>query len=272
MPVHADLHTHSKYSDGTAAPAEVVRRARVSGVSVLVLTDHDTLGGVAQAREAAKAAGIRFGAGIEINTAERDMAHVLGYGIDPENKKLLELLAVFRARRDSRIGKIVQRLRDAGVDITMEEVQGASTESLGRPHVADALRRKKIVHSRSEAFQKYLSQTGSAYVPPMGPTVAEAIAAIKAAGGWASLAHPLTVGKDAPIGDWVDMGLEGIEAYYGSHTGGQVEKVRAMAAKYKLLETGGSDYHGPGTGRERVGGVAFPDDVFARFAERLNLS
>jgi predicted metal-dependent phosphoesterase TrpH len=270
--VLADLHTHSTYSDGTTVPREVVRRAKGRGVEVLVLSDHDSVSGVAEAAEAAKELGMRFGAGIEINTCEDDMVHILGYGIDIGSPRFKDRLEEFRSRRVSRIGLIVERLQALGVDLTLEEVQGGSLESLGRPHVADALRRKKIVKNRGEAFQRYLKKGAEAYVAPMGPTALEAIETIESAGGFASLAHPLTVAKDAPMGDWVDAGLKALEVHYVSHTGPQREKLAELAQRYSLEMTGGSDYHGPGTGREDIGGVAFPDEVFARFEGRLKLS
>ncbi len=272
MARHADLHCHSRRSDGTLEPAEVVRRARKAGVTVLVLTDHDSVSGCPEAAAEAARQGMRFGCGIEINTAEGDGIHVLGYGIDPASATLAERLSEFRARRQKRAGLIVDKLREQGVDISFEDVRMESVETLGRPHVADALRRKGLVKDRGEAFRRWLAKGAAAYVDPMGPTVAEAVAAIKGAGGWASLAHPGTVKKDFDLSPWVEQGLEGVEAYYLAHTGPQVERFVQTARRYGLLCTGGSDYHGPGTGRENQGGVEIPDEDLRGLSERLNLS
>lgn len=273
MKSRADLHLHSTFSDGTLTPTRLVRAAKKKGLNTLVLTDHDSVGGCAEGRAAAKDEGLRFGFGIEINTREADMVHILGYGIDPEFPTLIERLAEFRNRRFKRIRRIIGRLRDEHkIDIEFDEVRVKSTETLGRPHVADILVRKKAVRSRSEAFQKYLQRGAAAYVDPMGPTAEEAIEAIRAAGGWASLAHPLTTPYKERLGDWKDAGLEGLEAYYGSHTGPQITRLLETAEKFSLIPTGGSDFHGPGSGREAIGGIAIPDDVFARFEDRLKLS
>ncbi|MEE8424794.1 MAG: PHP domain-containing protein [Elusimicrobiota bacterium] len=273
MKSRADLHLHSTFSDGTLTPTQLVRAAKKKGLKTIVLTDHDSVGGCAEGRAAATKEGLRFGFGIEINTREADMVHILGYGIDPESPALTERLSEFRRRRRERIRRIVGRLRDEHqIDIDFDEVRVKSTETLGRPHVADVLIRKKAVRSRSEAFQKYLQRGAAAYIDPLGPTAEEAIEAIKGAGGWASLAHPLTTAYKERLEAWTRAGLEGFEVYYGSHTGPQTARLLATAEKFDLIPTGGSDYHGPGSGRESIGGIAIPDDVFARFEDRLKLS
>ncbi|MBI5595057.1 MAG: PHP domain-containing protein [Elusimicrobia bacterium] len=272
MGCSADLHCHSRRSDGSLEPAEVVRRAHKAGVSLLVLTDHDSVSGYDEARAEAGRLGMSFGAGIEINTGEADGVHILGYGIDPASPALAERLKEFRVRREKRVAVMVERLRGLGLDLTLDEVRGESTETLGRPHIADALKRKKLVKDRGDAFKRYLTRGSAAYVDPMGPTVAEAVAAIKSAGGWASLAHPGTVKKDFDLAPWVEQGLEGIEAFYLAHTRPQMARFCESAKRYGLVTTGGSDYHGPGTGREDLGGVALPEESLAGFRERLGLT
>ncbi|MBI3297982.1 MAG: PHP domain-containing protein [Elusimicrobia bacterium] len=272
MAKNADLHCHSRRSDGSLEPAEVVRRAHKAGIALLVLSDHDSVSGFPEARVEAARLGMDFACGIEINTGEADGVHVLGYGFDPYSAVLAGRLEEFRARRERRAGIIVERLNALGVELTLEEVRGESTETLGRPHVADALRRKKLVKDRAEAFKRYLVPGAAAYVAPMGPTVAEAIAAIKGAGGWASLAHPGTVKRDIDLAPWVEQGLEGIEAYYKAHTGPQIDRFLEAAKRFGLLATGGSDFHGPGTGREDLGGVEIPDAELAVLRERLRVA
>lgn len=267
----ADLHCHSRRSDGTLEPAEVVRRAKKAGVGLLVLTDHDSVSGYDEARAEAARQGLSFACGIEINTCEADGVHVLGYGFDPASPALAERLTDFRARRQGRVALIVERLNAMGVELTIDEVRGESTETLGRPHIADALRRKKVVKDRGEAFKRFLGHEAQAYVPPMGPSVADAIAAIKAAGGWTSLAHPGTVKRDIDLAPWVEAGLDGIEACYRAHTGPQAQRFLESAKRYDLLVTGGSDFHGPGTGREDLGGVDLPDSYYSLIHDRLRI-
>ncbi len=267
-----DLHTHSIHSDGTQTPAKVVRIAFDHGVEAMILTDHDSVSGCEEGRKEAEKLGLRFGCGIEINTREDDMVHVLGYGIDPGSETLTAHLKDYRRRRQGRAGRIVERLQEAGIDITLEEVRGRSEETLGRPHIADVLIRKGVVRSRPEAFRKYLAKGAAAFIEQQGPTVEEAIAIIIEAGGWACLAHPFTTAYDGRLEAWVKAGLEGIEAYYMSHTRPQVARLEEAARRFGLRRTGGSDYHGPRTGRETPGGVEVPDEIFKKIEGLLGLS
>ncbi|HVE12453.1 MAG TPA: PHP domain-containing protein, partial [Elusimicrobiota bacterium] len=136
-----DLHCHSTYSDGTLAPAEVVRRAKAKNIEFLVLSDHDSVSGYPEAREAGEKLGVKVFCGIEINTREDGQVHVLGYGIDWRSEALARRLAEFRERRRRRASLILEKLRGAGIDIADSDLDGVSKESLGRPHVADALKR-----------------------------------------------------------------------------------------------------------------------------------
>ncbi len=208
--------------------------------------------------------------GVEINTRRGDLVHILGYGVAWNNPEFAAHLAEFRSRRQTRIERIVEKLREHGVDLTFEEVRGASQETLGRPHVADAMRRKGIVGTRQEAFKRFLSKGKPGYVEPMGPTPEEAISLIRDFGGFPVLAHPETA-SDAPDWDgWVRAGLEGVEAYYGHHGPSSINRFLDLARERGLIPTGGSDYHGPGTGREYDLGVEVPDEVMGRFLERLS--
>lgn len=264
-----ELHVHSSYSDGTLAPAEVVSRALASGVELLFLTDHDTVSGYPEAEAAGRAKGLEVFCGIEINTAERDQVHILGYGFNWKDEAFGLRLAEFRARRQLRIGRIIENLQRHGIDIRFEDLSSVSRESLGRPHVADVLKRKGVVSSRAEAFERFLTRGRPGYVEPMGPTPLEAIAAIRSAGGFASLAHPETVSaleRDLPI--WKDHGLEALEVYYGQHSTSAVSRYSELARREGLTATGGSDFHGPGTGRDRPIGVPVSEEVFDGFMEK----
>jgi len=265
-----DLHTHSIHSDGTLSPAEVVRRAHARGVEVMALTDHDSVFGFAEAEAEGNRLGVKIVRGIEINTAESDLLHILGYGIDPGSEKLKARLEEFRARRLRRAQAIVEKLRrTVGLDIAWEDVAKVSRGSLGRPHVADALMRKGLVGSRKEAFDRYLSRGRPGYVDPMGPSAEEAIATIREAGGWPSLAHPGTLDYEGELPRLAALGLEGIETYYPTHSNETVVRLLKLALDHRLLPTAGSDFHGPGTGRDKIGGVDVGEEVFEKLMGRL---
>lgn len=249
----------------------MVSRAKSHRVELLFLTDHDSVTGFPEAETAAREKGVSVRCGIEINTCQADQVHILGYGLRWRDPAFVLRLEEFRSRREKRARLIVEKLQGLGLDIRFSDVQAASHETLGRPHVADALRRKKIVHSRQEAFNRYLMGGKPGYVPPMGPTPEEAITLIRDAGGFSSLAHPESVkdlGGDLPR--WVEMGLGGLEVYYAAHGPSAREKFTQLAARYGLVATGGSDFHGPGSGRDFPLGVEIPDEVFAVFLERLD--
>jgi predicted metal-dependent phosphoesterase TrpH len=263
-----DLHTHSRYSDGTATPRELAARAAIAGVPLVFLTDHDSVSGYPEARDAARGSGVDLRCGIEINTV-RNNIHILGYGIRWQDPGFQASLTQFRERRIERIRRIVENLRKAGIALTFEEVQGTSQETLGRPHVADALRRKGLVHNRQEAFNRFLVKGKPGYVDSMGPSPEEAILLIRDAGGFCSVAHPETLGDKAEMARWVELGLEGLEVYYSTHTPSDIIEYSGLARQYGLLATGGTDFHGPGSGRDQALGVSVPDEVYDAFMERL---
>lgn len=262
-----DLHSHSYYSDGTLAPAEVVRQAHRAGVSLLSLTDHDSVTGIAEAAREAAALGMRFLPGIEINTNEPDQIHILGYGIDPAHPRLTARLEELRQVRRERAAAMLKKLQELKIDVSAEDLDGVSRESLGRPHIADALRKKGYVRTRQEAFRRYLMVGKPAYVGPVGPGIQEAIAIIRGAGGLAVLAHPGFVKRGLDYPKWVEWGLGGVEAYYPTHTANYIRRLAADAAPFGLLLTGGSDYHGPGTDRDVIGAITPPQDVYDRVLE-----
>jgi len=267
--VKIDLHTHSTFSDGTAAPAEIVDRAEKAGVTMLALSDHDSVSGVGEAMAAASGRNVTMYSGIELNTRYGDSVHILGYGVRWQDQVFLERLAEFRQRRVVRVKRILEHLRRLGIELPYEEVQGVSSESMGRAHVADALRRRGVVPNRAEAFRRFLSPGRPAYVGSLGPEPGEAISLIRAAGGFAVLAHPGTVPEPDVVADWARAGLEGIEVHYGSHAPSDIVRFQDLADRLGLLATGGSDYHGRGSGREGALGVEVPDEVGRRFLDRV---
>ncbi len=254
MNAFVDLHAHSTASDGTLAPADVVRLAKEAGVVGLALTDHDTIAGLAEASAEASHLGLTFVPGIEISArppTENGTLHILGYCIDPQNAVLTEMTRQLIDARDNRNPRIIARLRELGIDITMEETLAqAQGGVLGRPHIAALLVKKGAVKTIKQAFDEYLGQGGKAYFDKERLAPRDAIGRIRQAGGLPVVAHPiqLRTSNDSQlqqvIKDLVDLGLAGIEVIHSDHGPVDIEKYTALADRYNLLKTGGSDFHG----------------------------
>ncbi len=246
--MRVDLHTHSTASDGLLPPAELVQRAQAAGVTVLALTDHDTTAGVPAARAAGVALGIEVIAGVEINTdLPKGDAHVLGYFVHDADPTFQAQLAARQAERAARGQRMVAQLQAVGVPITWEMVRAHADGAVGRPHVAAALIDLGLVSSVQEAFDRYLNRGMPGYVPRAPFTPAQAIALIRSGGGVASLAHPKDIlNLESLLAELVPAGLTGLEVYYGPYATATVGQLRALADRFGLIPTGGSDYHGPG--------------------------
>jgi hypothetical protein len=247
-----------------------VARAEKAGVCLLALSDHDSVSGFGEAQAAAQGRPLDLRCGVEINTNHGENVHILGYGIRWQDPPLLAALAEFRERRVCRLHAMLEKLGTLGVALSYEEVRGDSPETLGRAHVADALRRKGVVPTRAEAFRRFLAQGRPAYVESLGPSVEEAIALIRGAGGFAVVAHPGTVADKEEIAAWAKAGLEGIEAFYAGHSPSDIIRFQDLADRFGLVVTGGSDYHGRGSGRAGPMGVEVPEEVGRSFLERLS--
>jgi 3',5'-nucleoside bisphosphate phosphatase len=248
-----DLHSHSTASDGTFAPGEVVRLALESGLSGLALTDHDTIGGVEEAAEEARRLGIDLIPGIEISCEfpAPGTMHLLGYGVDPHSEVLRDLTSRLIEGRDNRNPRIVQKLNEMGVSVTMEEWENEARGTVvGRPHLAAILVRKGYVSTFKGAFDKYIGQGAPAYFDKERLTPRRAMELVRRSGGVPVLAHPvqLRYENDAQleriVKDLLDEGLEGIEVIHSDHDSKLVEQYTRLAERYGLLKTGGSDFHG----------------------------
>ena len=258
-----NLHNHSTYSDGTLTPAALAREAARAGIKYFSLTDHDMTGGWAEMEPALKEAGISYCYGVEISTCLHENLHILGYGINPADQVLACRLAEFRGRRIVRMRKILELLKGLGIDIAFEELPVPEGRTVGRPHVADVMRARKLVPTRSQAFKRYLAPGAPAYVLPNGPTVEEAIRAVKEAGGKAVLAHPGVVAKILDLPAWKAVGLDGLEAFYPAHTGVATREFVSLAARHGLFVTAGADFHGPGSERDKMTGFEYSDEYFS---------
>lgn len=238
------MHTHC--SDGTLAPAELVRKAAEAGLRAIAITDHDTVEGFAEACEAGAEHGIEVFSGVELSTeTEGKEIHLLGYGFDPASEPLQRMLRGLEKDREERARAMVDRLRELGVAISYQAVRArAKGRAIGRPHVAEVLVAKGCVSSFQEAFEKYLRDDGPAYVAKNAPSTAEALARLHEVGGIGVLAHPGQWTSEELVRRLVEQGLDGIEVFHPSHPRWLMSYYEQTAQRFSLIETGGSDYHG----------------------------
>lgn len=251
MALPADLHTHTSASDGQYTPAQLVCLAKERGLSVLAVTDHDTIAGVNEAMEAGKALGLRVIRGVELSAREHHNFHILGYCFSPAAPGLSQLCERLREGRDERKHRIIEFLHEQGVDIDLAEVEElAGGEVIARPHFAQVLVRRGYVADNREAFDRYLdSEEYRRRVTRFKADARTCVEAIKAAGGKVSLAHPYQMGLpdgelETLVRQLVDWGLDAIECFYPKYTPEQQAFYLNLTEKYKLHQTGGSDFHG----------------------------
>ncbi len=268
-----DLHTHSLRSDGALTPGELVKRAAARGVTIQALSDHDTLSGVAEAITEGARLGVRIIPATELNTeSEWGHVHVLAYFVDPNDAPFEERMKWLRENRANRIEKMVENLNRLGHPVSLARVQEiAQGGSLGRPHLAQALFEAGHVPSYDAAFDTLISDTSPAYVSRVGLAPIEAVELVRAHGGVPSLAHPGTVLRlEELLPQLVAAGLAGIESYYGSHSPSRTAECLRLAARFDLIPTGGSDFHGRGDHGADLGGVFVPPENIAALEARRN--
>ncbi|MFD9781423.1 PHP domain-containing protein [[Kitasatospora] papulosa] len=246
-----DLHTHSTASDGTDTPAELVANAAAAGLDVVALTDHDTVGGHAEAA-AALPEGLTLVTGAELSCQVDGVSlHMLAYLFDPAEPELARERELVRDDRVPRAQAMVRLLQELGVPITWEQVARiAGDGSVGRPHVATALVELGVVDTVSDAFTSaWLGNGGRAYAGKHELDPFDAVRLVKAAGGVTVFAHPLAVKRGAVVPEAViaglaEAGLDGIEVDHMDHDASTRARLRGLAADLGLLVTGSSDYHG----------------------------
>jgi predicted metal-dependent phosphoesterase TrpH len=278
-----DLHLHTTASDGRLSPAQLVARAKSSGLTTIAVTDHDTVAAIAEATDVARAAGIRVVAGIEVTAVDdgRDV-HMLGYFFDPRSEPLAAVLEHQRALRVSRVREIGARLAALGMVIDVESVLLSAAarpgSSVGRPQVARELVRAGYVASVQDAFDKWLATGRPAFITRTGPSPAAIVDAIHEAGGLASMAHPGVTRRDELIGPLAEHGLDAIEVYHSDHSPEDQQHYLTIAKRRNLLVSGGSDFHGedpaeaakPGRARRAIlGVVSLPPADFAALEQRV---
>jgi predicted metal-dependent phosphoesterase TrpH len=249
-----DLHTHTTCSDGTDSPRELVNKAIVQGLHVLGISDHDTTSGWEEATQTLRGS-LQLALGAEISCLTHDgiSVHMLGMLFDPKHAEMQQVLEETRDGRLPRMRKMIEKMREEGMDISIEDVEKAmpAGATMGRPHLADALVAKKIVKSRDEAFIDLLHNDSRFYVSHAAPTPAEAIALIRRAGGVAVIAHPFAshrgqILQSEDFAELVTAGLNGIEVDHRDQNPDERAMLRVIARELDLVVTGSSDYHGTG--------------------------
>jgi predicted metal-dependent phosphoesterase TrpH len=267
-----DLHMHSMFSDGTFTPEELIAEGVRCGLTAMALTDHDTTAGVPRFLAAAQAAGLRAFAGVEVS-ADVDVGtmHVLGYGVDPANRTLIEHLRWIREGRDERNREILHKLNQLGMRLTYEEVTAhAGADVVARPHFAMAMIEKGYARNKKDAFDRFLARGKRAYAERRRLDASATFELIRTAGGLPVLAHPFTLKLTGTafrkaIEALKAIGLGGLEVHYPEHTSDLFREYSRVARDLSLLATGGSDFHGavsPGIEMGRgFGSLNVPDEV-----------
>lgn len=276
-----DLHTHSTYSDGTLSPAELIHLARERGISTVALTDHDTVAGVEEAQKAADALGLRFVPGIELSVrVDRGEFHLLGLGLTKGLAELEERLQEIRNFRNRRNLLMVEKMRQAGIEVSYEDIRGhAEGDVVGRPHFAAFLVERGECRDPKEAFQRYLGTGRPFYVAKEVMTLEEAVGQVIQSGGIPIVAHPLSLQlKWGPLEEaiprWKELGIRGMETMHPSATRARTHRLEEMARRNGLLAVAGSDYHGSNLPNRKLGrtgwGTKIPpayDDVIEYLME-----
>ena len=271
-----DLHLHTTASDGRLAPSDLVELASASGLTIISVTDHDTIAGLAEAGAAANRLGVRLIDGVEITAVEtgRDV-HLLGYFFDPTNAGLRSLLLAQRADRVRRVRQMGERLAGLGcavdLDVLLKEAESQPGRSIGRPALADALVQAGHAQDRGDAFNRWLGVGRPAFVARRGASVAQVIEIIGAAGGITSLAHPYLTGIDDRIARFAASGLAALEARHNQQDVAAEMRYRQMASRLDLVVSGGFDFHADPSHRiGELGLVTLPPADFAALEARAS--
>ncbi len=268
----ADLHTHTRCSDGALTPEELLARAKQVGISVLSVTDHDSIDGVEEACRIGKSIGVNVLPGIEMTvTLNQREIHILGYCFDPSHFTLRSCLELFRDQRLQRAERMVKKLNNMNVPVKMETVLDCAGKAVVcRPHIAEALVNQKFVSSYSEVFQRYIGDWAPAYERMPEFPLEKAIEVIEDAGGLSFLAHPGCSINEKELLSIIKSGIDGIETIHPSHTTEKQRYYRGIVNEYYLLESGGSDFHGGMRGDDKnLGNHGISHQAVERIQQRL---
>ena len=276
-----DLHVHTTASDGQYSPSQIIEAAQNKNISVIAITDHDTVAGIEEGAAAAKKTGVTFVPGTELNinfpTGE---FHLLGLGFKRISPSLTSLLDTLVKNRGLRNVQIIEKMRAEGVDISLEEMQADFPDTvLGRPHFAAELVKKKVVKTRQQAFDRYLAKGRPWYVQRVGSNLDEAIVAIKESGGVPVVAHPMSLylswGKLPDVlKDFYDRGVMGLEAFHPGARVTECLRLEELGQKIGFFITAGSDFHGEKIRADRklgytCGGKKIDDEIWEKIKNFL---
>ncbi len=267
-----DLHSHTTASDGQHSPEELLALASAAGVTVLAVTDHDTVAGLAAATAAAKARGMELVPGIELSSFVLGKeAHILGHFLRPEDPDVARFADMLRIEREQRMQQMVEKLRALGFPVRMEDVYAIAKDGhLARPHLARVMVEKGWCVDTKDAFDRFLGDGRPAWVDRYRLDGADAIRLIRNASGTATLAHPGTSKMNKAEIQWLaKAGLGGLEVYHSDHNPSVREKYLALAREFELVPTSGSDFHGEKVAPGRhLGTASMPPELFARLRAR----
>jgi len=274
-----DLHLHSTFSDGSLSPEQLAREAKKANLSAIALTDHDSVSGVALFLEACTRENIRGIPGVEISVDyPHGTMHILGYFIDYNSKELNVHIEKLKAGRAARNADILKKINNLGISLTMAEVASFAGEgNVGRLHFAQALVARGYVGSNQDAFDRYLAKGKSGYVERQRLKPRGGVEMILNAGGLAVLSHPFTIELPPPaleklVGELASAGLQGIEVYYPQHNPNLVKRYLALAQRFNLVTTGGTDFHGKAMPDIKIGrgfgALNVPDNVLTELDKR----
>ena len=268
----ADLHMHTTYSDGSHSPYELIKKAKSAGLDVISITDHDSVSGLDEAIAISKEFEIEIVPGMELSaTLNGSEFHILGYFMDYHDKVLVEYLAGFRQERLRRAERIVNKLNKMNIPLRMESVLASATgDSVGRPHIANALVNEGHAQSYHQAFNKYIGDGRPAFERKAEFSPEQTVRLISQSGGLSFLAHPGHSLSDELLFRLIKAGLDGIEVVHPSHSPEHVRYYRGIVNEYCLLESGGSDFHGGQKGDDHVlGNVGIPVSTVDIMRRRL---
>jgi len=271
----ADLHAHTRFSDGKESPAQLMSRAKSAGVRILAVTDHDTVTGLAESRTAAQTAGLELIPGLELSVRCNSVeAHIVGLWINDRDPELLKLTAMLEKGRAERAKKMVDKLAGLGARVAWKAVEKiAGPGVVGRPHVAQALVDAGQVPSFQEAFYRYIGRRGPAYAPKPVVRPEQAIAAIHAAGGVAVMAHPLVGGvQREQVAMIAEMGLDAVEVIHPKLSEAESDWLRELARQKGLALSGGSDWHGEGWSEGEMGRFCISREWVAELHARRRIN
>jgi predicted metal-dependent phosphoesterase TrpH len=263
-----DLHCHTNYSDGTQSPEEVLALAKGRGLAGLSITDHDTIAAYETAFDDAKRQNLEIVPGVEFSASHlNNSVHILGYGFSLKSKSIASLCILHKERRKKRLSQMLDKLTELGMPLSWEDLSNIKGMP-GRPHIAMAMLKKGYIQELKEAFEKYLGEGKSAYIPGESPSVEETLAILKEANAIPVIAHPHLIKDQKVILDLLKMGFEGIEGHYANFLPGQCQRWIKIGQRKGWLVTGGSDFHGTVKPSIQLGCSWISEDIFSALKER----